>query len=212
MVASETQGAQPLEPQRAQIIVPGANVSVPAHRIGLPDLPRLVASEKQQQNLVRVRPAMPIIHTGTTASRVPFPWSSQGGTGNVSPTLGPTQSAPRVHGSPLRNASKPIIPIRFPLVVTLIPRIPIGQPSVTGNHNALIGAYTPHQEAITSLGKIDPNRVLPGRARRSDKGPPKPGELTPYSADELKDIAKELGLSRSQLKKDLAEAILARLR
>ena len=159
-------------------------------------------------SLGRVRPPTPIIHTGTS----PPSGASRGGSTNVSPTLGPIQSAPRVRSSPLRNASKPVIPIRFPVVETLIPRIPIGQPPIAANHNALIGAYTPHQEAITSLGKIDPNRVLPGRARRSDKGPPKPGEVTPYSADELKEIAKELGLSRSQLKKDLAEAILARLR
>ena len=138
-------------------------------------------------SLGRVRLPTPIIHTG-----------------NVSPTL---RSA-----SPPRSTSKPVIPIRFPRVETLVPRIPIGQPSITANHNALIGAYTPHQEAITSLGNIDPNRVLPGRARRSDKGPPKPGELTPYSADELKEIAKKLGLSQSQHKKDLAEAINARLR
>ena len=136
----------------------------------------------------RVRPPTPIIHTG-----------------NVSPTLGSVQSPPR-------STSKSVIPIRFPRVETLVPRIPVGQPSITANRNALIGAYTPHQEAITSLGNIDPNRVLPGRARRSDKGPPKPGELTPYSADELKEIAKKLGLSQSQHKKDLAEAILARLR
>lgn len=149
------------------------------------------------------------VPTGNHRPRTPVSTS-----GNLAPTLGPIpiQLAPRVKTLPPRTTSKPIIPIRLPLIDTILPRIPIGRPPVAANQNALIGAYTPHQEAITNLGQVDPNRVLTSRARRSDRGPPRPGELTPYSMTELKAFARILGLSKSQNKKDLAEAILAKLR
>jgi hypothetical protein len=117
---------------------------------------------------------------------------------------------PKPNTPPLSGA-KMVLPIQFPIYKTLVPRITLGEPRIITNHNALIGAYTPHQDAVTNLGKIDPHRVLTGRARRSDKGPAKPGELTPYSMTELKAFAKILGLSKSQNKKDLAEAILSKL-
>jgi hypothetical protein len=120
-------------------------------------------------------------------------------------------SAPRVVSPPRGN--KPVVMIRLPRFNTIIGPISIGIPPITVNQSALIGAYTPHQQAITNLGQIDLNRLLPGRARRGgDKSGAKPGETTPYTTIELRTFARQLGIPKSQNKRELVEAIAAKIK
>jgi hypothetical protein len=120
-------------------------------------------------------------------------------------------TAPRVVSPPRGN--KPVVMIRLPRFNTIVAPISIGVPQITVNQSALIGAYTPHQQAITNLGQIDLNRLLPGRARRGgDKSGTKPGDTTPYTTIELRAFARQLGIPKSQNKRELVEAIAAKIK
>ena len=101
--------------------------------------------------------------------------------------------------------------MNIPLATTIYERRPPGYP-VTYTGKVLdvdLRPLTPTEHAIGSIStadnghSIDLERLVPGKSRG---GPT--GQITgPYSQSELRAIAKNLGLKRSGLKRELTTAI-----
>ncbi|CAH6418773.1 Hypothetical protein POVN_LOCUS495, partial [uncultured virus] len=94
--------------------------------------------------------------------------------------------------------------ITLPRISTLIPPIPLTEPTATIEQSALISAFAPEQQAITVIKDIDPERVTASRSKPSGKQTGK----NPYSLIELRAYARQLGIKTSQTKAILADEIM----
>lgn len=99
--------------------------------------------------------------------------------------------------------------IRFPYIVTLIQQIPLLPPAAVVSESSVTAAFTPDQRAVEAIGDIDIERLLVGRTKSAGKFTDK--DKNPYSATELKQIAKRIGISTTPNKAGLVAAIRAKI-
>ena len=101
----------------------------------------------------------------------------------------------------------PVSPrIALPSLVTVMKPISLTSPVAVTTPNFTSGlavAYTPQQQVVENIKKIDPKKLNPSRARRGDNS---------YSVPELRAIAGSINLPKSGNKKDLVNRIIAAMK
>jgi len=113
--------------------------------------------------------------------------------------------SPSKNKKSIESPSK-IVSITLPVISTVIKNIK-NSPPILVNDTAVNTVFTTEQKAISSLTKIDIERVSPIKSN-AKKGLTK----SPYSVKELKEIAKDLQLNMKgkNKKAEFVEAIIER--
>ena len=92
--------------------------------------------------------------------------------------------------------------IQLPMASTVMKPVPLMSPAAVNQRpeTGLAVAYTPQQQVVENIRKIDPTRLNAKRAKKDDNS---------YTVAQLRTIAGELNLNKSGNKKELVNRITA---